>query len=232
MIAEEGRLDRLAADPLLLQHAAISVCPRRSRPADLDADARELRVGGGRGHSSPRAATSNHNWLGTDDRGRDVLARLIYRFRISVLFGLVPDHRVLDHRSCCRRGAGLFRRLDRPLVPAPPHVHQRGLVRRVGRRNDARRQSGHRGEIDEVPKGTEADIDRAVAAARAAFEDWSLTTPGERSAMLWKWAQKIEDAAAELSQLESANVGKPKGVADFDIEFASTTCASSPAPRA
>lgn len=28
------------------------------------------------------------NWLGTDDRGRDVVARLIYGFRISVLFGL------------------------------------------------------------------------------------------------------------------------------------------------
>src|ERR1700747_3643675 len=28
------------------------------------------------------------NWLGTDDQGRDVLARLIYGFRISVLFGL------------------------------------------------------------------------------------------------------------------------------------------------
>ena len=31
----------------------------------------------------------NRNWLGTDDQGRDVLARLIYGFRISVLFGLI-----------------------------------------------------------------------------------------------------------------------------------------------
>jgi microcin C transport system permease protein len=31
---------------------------------------------------------SSVNWLGTDDQGRDVLARLIYGFRISVLFGL------------------------------------------------------------------------------------------------------------------------------------------------
>ena len=31
----------------------------------------------------------NRNWLGTDDQGRDVLARLIYGFRISVLFGLL-----------------------------------------------------------------------------------------------------------------------------------------------
>jgi microcin C transport system permease protein len=31
----------------------------------------------------------NYNWLGTDDQGRDVLARVIYGFRISVLFGLI-----------------------------------------------------------------------------------------------------------------------------------------------
>ncbi len=73
--------------------------------------------------------------------------------------------------------------------------------------------------IGDVPKGAEADADRAVSAARAAFEDWSQTTPGERSLMLWRWAQKIEDSKAELSALESANVGKPKGVADFDIDF-------------
>jgi microcin C transport system permease protein len=34
-------------------------------------------------------AIGNWNWLGTDDQGRDVLARLIYGFRISVLFGLI-----------------------------------------------------------------------------------------------------------------------------------------------
>jgi microcin C transport system permease protein len=34
------------------------------------------------------AAPSIDNWLGTDDRGRDVLARLIYGFRLSILFGL------------------------------------------------------------------------------------------------------------------------------------------------
>lgn len=34
-------------------------------------------------------ALGNRNWLGTDDQGRDVLARLIYGFRISVLFGVL-----------------------------------------------------------------------------------------------------------------------------------------------
>jgi len=35
------------------------------------------------------SAPSTRNWLGTDDNGRDVLARLIYGFRISVVFGLL-----------------------------------------------------------------------------------------------------------------------------------------------
>ena len=35
------------------------------------------------------APPSSENWLGTDDQGRDVVARLIYGFRISVLFGLI-----------------------------------------------------------------------------------------------------------------------------------------------
>jgi microcin C transport system permease protein len=34
-------------------------------------------------------ALGNRNWLGTDDQGRDVVARIIYGFRISILFGLI-----------------------------------------------------------------------------------------------------------------------------------------------
>ena len=75
--------------------------------------------------------------------------------------------------------------------------------------------------IAEVPKGTEADVDRAVQAAKKAFEnDWYDTTPAERSSMLLKLANAIEEHAEELSALESVNVGKPKDIADFDIEFA------------
>jgi hypothetical protein len=43
------------------------------------------------------------NWLGTDDQGRDVLARLIYGFRISVLFGLILT--ILSRRSSASRRA-------------------------------------------------------------------------------------------------------------------------------
>ncbi|NEJ15193.1 ABC transporter permease subunit [Rhizobium leguminosarum] len=41
------------------------------------------------GVNDPDCTAGNLNWLGTDDQARDVLARVIYGFRISVLFGLV-----------------------------------------------------------------------------------------------------------------------------------------------
>jgi microcin C transport system permease protein len=41
------------------------------------------------GAADPNCNVGNWNWLGTDDQARDVLARVIYGFRISVLFGLI-----------------------------------------------------------------------------------------------------------------------------------------------
>jgi microcin C transport system permease protein len=41
------------------------------------------------GVDDPNCRLGNWNWLGTDDQARDVLARIIYGFRISVLFGLI-----------------------------------------------------------------------------------------------------------------------------------------------
>src|SRR5437867_2823530 len=46
--------------------------------------------------------------------------------------------------------------------------------------------------IAEVPSGTEADVDRAVEAAKAALPEWLETTPGERADMLLKLADAIE----------------------------------------
>src|SRR5256886_8219260 len=64
--------------------------------------------------------------------------------------------------------------------------------------------------IAEVPKGTEEDVDRAVAAARKAYDEvWFDTTPAERSVMLLKLADVIESNGEELSHIESENVGKP-----------------------
>src|SRR6202035_223336 len=66
--------------------------------------------------------------------------------------------------------------------------------------------------IAEVPKGTEADVDRAVRAAGKAYADWFETVPKERSEMLLKLADAILADAEEMANLESANVGKPRAL--------------------
>jgi 1-pyrroline dehydrogenase len=67
--------------------------------------------------------------------------------------------------------------------------------------------------IAEVPRGTQADVDRAVEAAKKALPEWLETTPQERSEALLKLADAIEDNIEELAELESQNVGKPLGYA-------------------
>jgi betaine-aldehyde dehydrogenase len=65
--------------------------------------------------------------------------------------------------------------------------------------------------IAEAPLSSEQDVDRAVGAARAAFEAWSAQTPGERAAALLKIADLIEERAEEIADLEAADAGKPRG---------------------
>src|SRR3712207_5795443 len=67
--------------------------------------------------------------------------------------------------------------------------------------------------IAEVPRGTQGDVDRAVDAAKRALPEWLETTPQERSEVLLKLADAIDDATEELAELESRNVGKPLGYA-------------------
>src|SRR5919201_1277876 len=63
--------------------------------------------------------------------------------------------------------------------------------------------------IAEVPRGSQADVDRAVAAAKRALPEWLETTPGERQELLLRLAAAIDEHADELAELESRNVGKP-----------------------
>src|SRR5262245_57616942 len=63
--------------------------------------------------------------------------------------------------------------------------------------------------IAEVPVASAEDVDRAVAGARAAFESWSRTTPGERQQALLALADAVERHADELAELEARNAGKP-----------------------
>jgi len=67
--------------------------------------------------------------------------------------------------------------------------------------------------LAEVQEGSADDVDRAVAAARAAFDEtWSESTPGERQAALLKMADIVEEHGEEFGRLESVNVGKPFAV--------------------
>jgi len=64
--------------------------------------------------------------------------------------------------------------------------------------------------IAHVPKGSAEDVDRAVAAARKAFDEgWSDSTPRDRSERMLKLAEAIEANGDEFARIESENVGKP-----------------------
>ncbi|MDN3354072.1 aldehyde dehydrogenase family protein [Actinomadura sp. DC4] len=66
-----------------------------------------------------------------------------------------------------------------------------------------------------VAEGDAEDIDRAVRAARAAFDDgpWSRMTASERGRLIWKVGDLILEHADELAQLESMDNGKPYTIA-------------------
>jgi gamma-glutamyl-gamma-aminobutyraldehyde dehydrogenase len=65
--------------------------------------------------------------------------------------------------------------------------------------------------INSVPAGAAADVDLAVRAARAAFEDgrWRNRTPAEKKQVLFRLAELMEANAVELALLESLDTGKP-----------------------
>lgn len=63
--------------------------------------------------------------------------------------------------------------------------------------------------IGTIADASEAQVDQAVRAAEKAFPLWSRTTPGERSALLLKLADRIEAEAEAFARLESQNCGKP-----------------------
>ena len=69
--------------------------------------------------------------------------------------------------------------------------------------------------IAQCAKGDARDIDRAVIAARAAFESgpWRRLTPSERGKLIWKIGDLILQHADELAELESLDNGKPRAVA-------------------
>src|ERR1700675_1015894 len=78
--------------------------------------------------------------------------------------------------------------------------------------------------IAEVPEADENDVDRAVAAAKAAFNAgaWPQTTAQDRGRILFRLAERIRKEAAHLADLECRNSGKPIVEAEYDIADAAT----------
>jgi betaine-aldehyde dehydrogenase len=73
-------------------------------------------------------------------------------------------------------------------------------------------------EMALAANSTAADVDRAVAAARSAFETYSRSTPAERARVLLKLADLVEEHGEEIARLEALNAGKPiAAVTDDEI---------------
>jgi phenylacetaldehyde dehydrogenase len=70
-------------------------------------------------------------------------------------------------------------------------------------------------EICQVPEGDHVDVDRAVHAARRAFDSgpWHTMSPSKRGQLLQRLAQLLEDHTDEFAELESLDNGKPVSVA-------------------
>src|SRR6478672_5731402 len=73
--------------------------------------------------------------------------------------------------------------------------------------------------IDEVASSDAVDVDAAVEAAADAFPAWAARTPRERSETLYAVADAIDADMERLRELEVANVGKPVGMIEFEMDL-------------
>jgi betaine-aldehyde dehydrogenase len=78
--------------------------------------------------------------------------------------------------------------------------------------------------IGRTADATAADVDRAVKAARAAFDEgpWKDATAQERGRILFRLANIVRERAGELAELETRNSGKPIIEAEGDVEDTAT----------
>ncbi len=69
----------------------------------------------------------------------------------------------------------------------------------------------------EVPRAGVAEVDAAVARAKAALPAWRAVAPGDRAALLRRLADRLEAELEQLARLEARNAGKPIGDARGEI---------------
>jgi 1-pyrroline dehydrogenase len=73
--------------------------------------------------------------------------------------------------------------------------------------------------LDEVASSDATDVDAAVEAAADAFPSWAARTPRDRSEVLHQVADAIDADMERLRELEVANVGKPVGMIEFEMDL-------------
>src|SRR5256885_7507466 len=78
--------------------------------------------------------------------------------------------------------------------------------------------------IAKTPDAGAQDVDAAVQAARAAFDEgpWKDATAQDRGRVLFKLAQIVRDRADELAEIETRNSGKPIVESEFDMADVAT----------
>lgn len=86
--------------------------------------------------------------------------------------------------------------------------------------------------LSEIAQAGEADVDRAVKAARKAFEKWSALPGAERAKYLFRIARIIQERSRELAVLETLDNGKPiKETRDADLPWWRRTSSTTRAGR-
>ena len=63
--------------------------------------------------------------------------------------------------------------------------------------------------VGDIPRGSKADVDAAVAAAAKAFPIWAATPPSKRAAMMHEAARRMREVVDEVAKLLSLEQGKP-----------------------
>ena len=118
-----------------------------------------------------------------------------------------------------------------PILPATRAFLERKLKMRIGAdwqdaasgRTLSFRNPATGEVLGEVPAAEAEDVDRAVRAARQAFDGspWSRLRPRERQNLLWRLADLMERDARQLAELECLNNGKSAAVAQvMDVQLA------------
>jgi betaine-aldehyde dehydrogenase len=79
------------------------------------------------------------------------------------------------------------------------------------------------GVLEEIPRAGAEDVDAAVARAKAAFPAWRAVAPADRTRLLHRVADAIEEHHSDLAVLEARNAGKPIGDARGEIGMVADT---------